>query len=544
MTSRYTAESRRLVVRAPSATLALALSLAGLLACSSLSIEIPSESTVPSETSGAASATTGTPTAPTSAAGTTPSEGTPTEETPTGGTPSVDSSLTVDPSLPAESTPSAEGTPSAEPTPSPETTPPPPTHTIGGTIVNLRGEGLVLSLNDGEQVTALGAGSEFFTFPEPLEAGSSYIVQVDTEPSKSAETCTVEAGTGEDLDGDVDDIRVVCQWRTLRQACETNMNCASGGARCPDLGTRRCAPNVPFTTGTYEFNYVSGNAFLIGSPQGEIGREPPQTGLEDRSSVELTRDFYLGRYPLRQVDWLFLAGDIPDSLPDCPQCPVARMTWWSAIWLANRVSEREGLPPCYDLSDLPCSDNMDEAGAKGFLDCGDENMPRVLAPAGDVYACVGYRLPTEAEWEYAMRAGTQTATWAGDLTSTSTDCASDDHAVLTNAKIIYCGNADTIQVGESTLRVPSPVFETGFNSWGFFSALGNVFNWTWDVFNDATPTGVDPVFESAGPDARARVVRGGSFDSNAFYARSAARFRATSTSRDRAVGLRLARSAF
>jgi formylglycine-generating enzyme required for sulfatase activity len=139
--------------------------------------------------------------------------------------------------------------------------------------------------------------------------------------------------------------------------------------------------------------------------------------------------------------------------------------------------------------------------------------------------CQGYRLPTEAEWEYAARAGTQTAFHTGGITDTVCNDPNLDAAGW------YCGNS-----GDRTHRVG----EKQANAWGLYDMHGNVFEWVQDWYAEY-PAGaaVDPVGPAAGV---YRVTRGGPWGSNAQYARAADRNGYSPVNRGNYIGFRPARS--
>jgi formylglycine-generating enzyme required for sulfatase activity len=136
-----------------------------------------------------------------------------------------------------------------------------------------------------------------------------------------------------------------------------------------------------------------------------------------------------------------------------------------------------------------------------------------------------YRLPTEAEWEYACRAGALTSFFNGEMTALF--CHRDP---LLDAIGWYCGNSG---------RMTHPVDERKPNDWGLFGMHGNVCEWCQDWYGAyvATPQ-IDPPGAAFGP---GRVVRGGSWFSNSQNCRSASRFYRPPESRSDFVGFRLVR---
>ena len=194
--------------------------------------------------------------------------------------------------------------------------------------------------------------------------------------------------------------------------------------------------------------------------------------------------------------------------------PVEQVDWYSALAFANALSVREGLSACYTLSG--CSD-----AGNGWKD-GEHSGCTGATFAG--LSCTGYRLPTESEWEYAARAGTTTATYAGNLT----DDECDDRTLPPIAW--FCGNA-----GGSTQAVAQKTP----NAWGLYDMLGNVWEWTWDWYGTYPGTVTDPTGPTSGS---FRVLRGGGWNGNAFFARAAFRYYVDPGNRYYSVGFRLARS--
>ena len=260
------------------------------------------------------------------------------------------------------------------------------------------------------------------------------------------------------------------------------------------------------------FVRIEAGSFIMGVPDDELGRY----GGATQHPVTLTQDFYLQETEVTQAEWQALMGTNPSTFRGCPTCPVETLNWWEAVSYANARSEAEGLPACYTLSGcdpVPPGNDMECEGVT------------VNAPDGNPYACTGYRLPMEAEWEYAARAGTTTATYAGNLTAT--DCT--DRTLPPIAW--FCGNA-----GDRS----NPVGTKQPNAWGLYDMLGNVYEWTWDR-NGAYPTAAtDPTGSETGG---ARVNRGGSWRYNSRYVRAGYRSWWGPGFRFIEIGFRLAKSA-
>lgn len=156
------------------------------------------------------------------------------------------------------------------------------------------------------------------------------------------------------------------------------------------------------------------------------------------------------------------------------QNPVEQLRWGDAITYCNRRSEAEGLEPCYDLKTLQCR-----------------------------FEATGYRLPTEAEWEYACRAGTTTAYFFGD----------------NPGKLGDYGWFEKNAGGH-----PRPVGQKQPNPWGLFDIVGNVWEWCNDFYKvDYYPE--SPRENPRGPaEGQNRVLRGGAWRFSADNCRSGYRY--------------------
>lgn len=281
----------------------------------------------------------------------------------------------------------------------------------------------------------------------------------------------------------------------------TNCYEASGSPKCPTAGA----------DGSY--CVINAGSFDMGSPATELGRSPS----EQSHTVALTHRFLVGATEVTQRMWSCVVGTAPSAFGSCgPNCPVESVTWFSATVYANRLSQLAGLETCYaDPDDGTVYDQADASG---------EKTPRwTLGPA-----CLGYRLPTEAEWEYAARAGTKTAFFTGAITVL--DCSPLDPKL--DLAGWYCGNASS---RSSVYKLKKE------NAWGLYDTHGNVWEWTWDTLSDLPSTKVtDPL---GGPeDAYIRVTKGGSFYEGPGLCRSAARSGVFPISGMEAIGFRIVRT--
>lgn len=276
-----------------------------------------------------------------------------------------------------------------------------------------------------------------------------------------------------------------------------------------------------------------------GSPPDEPGRTsyPPSAVLDETAHpVRLTRPVAFAEREVTQAQWQELMGANPAFQSECgPDCPVERVTWWAALDYANRRSRAEGWLPCYEL---PPTEECTNVDLSSTLACGADRPPDLQAGAATVYDCEGYRLPTEAEWEWAYRAGTTDAFYSGPITSPGSSPV--DPAL--DAIGWYVGNrAGTARQRPGGLKQP--------NAWLLYDMAGNVAEWVWDYLGDYPTDGVErtdpaepPVVLELPIGGPFRSHRGGHHGSGAASCRAAARAGLASGNTSALVGLRLVRT--
>jgi formylglycine-generating enzyme required for sulfatase activity len=245
---------------------------------------------------------------------------------------------------------------------------------------------------------------------------------------------------------------------------------------------------------------------------------------ENRHPVVITRDFLMSTTEITQGIWQDLMNT-DFRLVEQPNLPMVNVNWWDALEFANTLSLAQGLPACYTL--FGC---MGTPGANFVC----ENW-LVNNLSNNPLLCSGYRLPTEAEWEYAYRAGTNTAFYNGAITHR------DSFPLDPNANVIGWYSGNSVSSGMLTrknvgIKLP--------NAWGLYDMAGNVYEWCWDGYGDGNyPTAAtDPLGVEFG--LRVRVLRGGSSHSGATEVRAAYRNKFTAPEDRRPInGFRLARTA-
>ncbi|MFO0865755.1 MAG: formylglycine-generating enzyme family protein [Gemmataceae bacterium] len=267
-----------------------------------------------------------------------------------------------------------------------------------------------------------------------------------------------------------------------------------------------------------EFAVIDSGTFWMGTESGKAD--------ESQHRVTLTRGFLIGRREVTQEDFAKImdfqpsefhqAGarkDRVDHVKTTERFPVESVTWFDAIAFCNRLSELDGYLPYYKLT-------IEAKEGKSI------RRAAVTAVGGN-----GYRLPTEAEWEYACRAGTQTPFWYH----------SGNNGTQANIRATH----ETVYGSGPLWNAPNrPVAAGSYpsNGWGLFDTHGNVAEWCWDWY-DKGAYGKVPRSDPTGPaQGTHRVVRGGSWMVQQESCRSASRFFLVPGDKANHIGFRVART--
>jgi formylglycine-generating enzyme required for sulfatase activity len=269
--------------------------------------------------------------------------------------------------------------------------------------------------------------------------------------------------------------------------------------------------------------WIPEGTFKMGSPDSELNRNSVEDYRTANSGNVTVSGFWMGKYQVTQAEWKAVMGDEPSYFTG-DNLPVEQVSWYDVIVFCNRLSIKEGLTPAYEVTGVTDWETVTAPS-------GSRNTTwdaATINPASD-----GYRLPTEAQWEYACRAGTTTAFNWGSNQITS------DQANFNATDNLYNGSP----AGEYRATTTAVGTFAG-NAWNLHDMHGNVSEWCWDwyatsgSYNDAGGS-TDPKGATSGD---YRVHRGGSWrDLGGQTLRSAQRQVAEPWFRYYEIGFRLVR---
>lgn len=271
----------------------------------------------------------------------------------------------------------------------------------------------------------------------------------------------------------------------------------------------RCKSQVKNTSGKSNYGILKSSktnikltriepgTFLMGSAESEFQSDDNE---HPRHKVTLTNAFFMGVYEVTQDEFTEVMGFNPSTQKGNGKLPVETLSWFDAVTFCNAISNKEGFDSCYTITNIKKEgEHIIDANVVWKVDAN------------------GYRLPTEAEWEFACRAGTTTPFPFGDHIGTGKanydgnvsylDKDGSEH-LLSETKGIY-------------RKMKLPVDSLSANNWGLYNIVGNVFEWVWDYY-DKYPK--DEQTNPTGPiSGVSRVRRSGAFGSPGYHMRSALR---------------------
>ncbi len=264
----------------------------------------------------------------------------------------------------------------------------------------------------------------------------------------------------------------------------------------------------------------------IGSPDIELGRNID----EELHRIELTKTYYMQATQVTHAEWEALMQTRPWRFTKAGNdSPVERVTWFDALEYCNRLSELEHLGKVYDLTSIRRRDDGSIQSANVETDM---KQP-------------GFRLPSEAEWEYACRAGSSTAIYTGELEVRGAFDGPELDSIAWyagNSGVNYGDAYDSSgwanKQFEHTKAGPHGVGQKRPNELGLYDMIGNVWEWCWDRYRKF------PNQSSKEKKRAERVFRGGAWNSQVSNCRAAARCKIHPSKRASILGFRPVRSVF
>ncbi len=231
-----------------------------------------------------------------------------------------------------------------------------------------------------------------------------------------------------------------------------------------------------------QYTLIKGGTFQMGSPESE----PERSSDEIQHSVTVG-NFYMSKTEISQKEYQEIMGVNPSATKG-DDLPVTNITWYDAVEYCNKLSQKEGLTPCYTIS--------------GNTVTWDRSAN-------------GYRLPTEAEWEYAARAKTATPFNFGDYVHNSDANCYNAYGYNNDASGNWLNGSDAY------LRKTVAVDQYAANDYGLYNMHGNAAEWVWDWYSEYdSKAATNPIGSESG---NAKIVRGGGWNDHPKHIRSAYR---------------------
>ena len=310
----------------------------------------------------------------------------------------------------------------------------------------------------------------------------------------------------------------------------------SPSSSTPDSAAVPTAKEIVLKSTAMKLALIPAGTFQMGSSTADVRaalqaapnlKEKYLKGKQPQHPVKISRPYYMGVYEVTQGEYESVMGTNPSAFSKMgkyssyvsglytSRFPVETVSWYDAVEFCNKLSAKDGFPAYYSLT------NVERAS-------GSIKSATVTTTGGN-----GYRLPTEAEWEYACRGNSTTPFYFGSVLNGDKANIHGNYPYGTTTKGKYLGRPTTV----SSSAYPA-------NAFGLSDMHGNVWEWCFDVYDEAaygkrSGTTPDPIVTS---DSESRVLRGGSWDLDAWLARSAYRYRSSPDGRSYDLGFRVVRS--
>lgn len=363
-----------------------------------------------------------------------------------------------------------------------------------------------------------------------LKVGESGKIEVTISPDNATNKAVVFSSSDLDVasvgeDGTVTALKAGTAVITVTSV-DGNIS-ANCSVTITDLSTPPNSPTDPQNEETSEFVNISIGSYSIGST-----RVPDEGPVHN---VTITRSFSICKHEVTQKEFLEVMGVNPSGHSENPissdiqeERPVDNVNWAMAIVYCNKRSIAEKLEPCYTVAGVDFNTIEFDQIPLDEIEVGDVFLDEY--PAWNAAQCDftknGYRLPTEAEWEIAARAGDDRDVWAG----------TDDDLLLGN----YAWFSENSDLATHQVMTRDP------NGNGLFDMCGNVWEWCWDYnlwnYYSTPEAATDPVGPEGSDEIVFRVFRGGAYSVEAINSRISYRGSCWPYERYPNVGFRVVRT--